>query len=106
MKTVHKPKTGAPNQKKREKPAYSPQCLQDIVRKSLILLVRAKLPAPVADVVSSTFASICGEMAYLAVKTPGQVLKIEQQAVAGNDFKRDHLAKENIGKWMNMDIIA
>lgn len=57
------------------------QMFQDIVRKSLILLVRAKLPAPVADVVSSTFASACGEAVFLAVKTPGQVLKIELQAV-------------------------
>lgn len=50
------------------------------MRKTLILFVREKLPAPVADIVSSTLAAACGEAAYVAVKTPGEVLKIEQQA--------------------------
>ena len=54
--------------------------LQDLVRKTLILFVREKLPAPVADIISSTLAAACGEAAYVAVKTPGEVLKIEQQA--------------------------
>lgn len=54
--------------------------VKDIVRKTLIVAIRAKLPSPVADVISSTFASACGEAAYVAVKTPGEVLKIKQQA--------------------------
>eukprot|EP00913_Durusdinium_trenchii_P019010 g17866.t1 len=72
------------------------QMFQDIVRKSLILLVRAKLPAPVADVVSSTFASACGEAVFLAVKTPGQVLKIElQAAVLEEDAVRQRFSDED-----------
>lgn len=54
--------------------------VKDIVRKTLIVAIRVKLPSPVADVISSTFASACGEAAYVAVKTPGQILKIKQQA--------------------------
>ena len=54
--------------------------VKDIVRRSLIGVVKASLPLAVADVLSSTLASACGEAAYVAVKTPGQVLKIEQQA--------------------------
>lgn len=54
--------------------------VKDIVRKTLIVFIRAKLPSPVADVISSTFASACGEAAYVAVKTPGEVVKINQQA--------------------------
>lgn len=70
--------------------------VKDIVRKSLILLVRAKLPAPVADVVSSTFASACGEAVFLAVKTPGQVLKIElQAAVLEEDAVRQRFSDED-----------
>ncbi|CAJ1383522.1 unnamed protein product [Effrenium voratum] len=54
--------------------------VKDIVRRSLIGFVKGQLPSPLADVLSSTFASACGEAVYVAVKTPGEVLKIEQQA--------------------------
>lgn len=70
--------------------------VKDIVRKTLIVAIRAKLPLPVADVISSTFASACGEAAYVAVKTPGEVLKIKQQAaVLDEDALRQRYSSED-----------
>eukprot|EP00438_Fugacium_kawagutii_P009371 Skav231277 [mRNA] locus=scaffold161:44514:45614:+ [translate_table: standard] len=70
--------------------------VKDIVRKTLIVAIRAKLPSPVADVISSTFASACGEAAYVAVKTPGQILKIKQQAaVLDEDSLRQRYSDED-----------
>lgn len=70
--------------------------VKDIVRKTLIVFIRAKLPSPVADVISSTFASACGEAAYVAVKTPGEVLKINQQAaLLDEDSLRQRYSEED-----------
>ena len=70
--------------------------VKDLVRKSLIGAVRATLPSVLADILSSTLASACGEAAYVAVKTPGQVLKIGQQtALFEEDRVRQRYSNED-----------
>jgi len=71
--------------------------VKDVVRRSLIGMVKATLPLPAADILSSTLASACGEAAYVAVKTPGQVLKIEQQtAVFDEDRLRQRYSEQDL----------
>ena len=71
--------------------------VKDLVRKSLIGMVKATLPFELADVLASTLASACGEAAYVAVKTPGQVLKIGQQtALFEEDRVRQRYSDQDI----------
>jgi len=60
--------------------------VKDVVRRQLIGFVQPLIPLPVlSDILATSLAAACGEAAYIAVKTPGQVLKTQQQVAAVDD---------------------
>jgi len=66
--------------------------VKDVVRRQLITTVQPLIPLPVlSDILATSVAAACGEAAYIAVKTPGQVLKTQQQVAAVDEEAGDIL---------------